>query len=299
MDVSVIIATRNRPEMLRLAIASILAHRAEAIVEVIVVYDQASPDYSLKEEFAGHNVQVLTNTRTPGLAGARNTGTLASKATWVGFCDDDDEWLPEKLQKQLVLAADNPDYDFFVSGITTVAEKTEVARPLNGPVLTHRDFLRSRVAEAHPSTFLFRREEFLRQVGLMDEGLLMATDHDLLLRYTRHRNVLAVTDPVVRVRMHTKSFYSTNWENRLAELGQMLERHPELEAEPLGMARFRSRRAFALASDGRRREAIKESLAALRLNWREARALLAVAVSLSLVRPETLIRVATRYGRGL
>jgi glycosyltransferase involved in cell wall biosynthesis len=43
----------------------------------------------------------MTNTRSPGLAGARNSGILASDAPLVAFCDDDDEWDVDKLRLQV------------------------------------------------------------------------------------------------------------------------------------------------------------------------------------------------------
>ena len=43
----------------------------------------------------------MTNERTPGLAGGRNSGILAGSGELVAFCDDDDEWLPTKVEKQV------------------------------------------------------------------------------------------------------------------------------------------------------------------------------------------------------
>ena len=65
------------------------------------MYDQSEPDLSLEVGRSAPRVRVITNTRTPGLAGARNTGILDATGDLVAFCDDDDEWLPGKLAAQV------------------------------------------------------------------------------------------------------------------------------------------------------------------------------------------------------
>ena len=62
-------------------------------LRVVVVYDRAEPDAE-----PNGSVTVLVNDRTPGLAGARNTGIVALETDLVAFCDDDDVWRPGKLR---------------------------------------------------------------------------------------------------------------------------------------------------------------------------------------------------------
>jgi glycosyltransferase involved in cell wall biosynthesis len=96
-SVGVVIPTRNRPELLRRAIAAVRAQRYPGELKVVVVYDQTEPDYLLAST-DGVPVLVLTNWRSSGLAGARNTGLLALDTELMAFCDDDDQWLPDKLR---------------------------------------------------------------------------------------------------------------------------------------------------------------------------------------------------------
>ena len=100
--VSVVIATRNRPEMLREAIAAVVGQTYAGPVECVIVFDQTEPDQGVVSTDPHRTVRVMGNTeRKPGLAGARNTGILASEGEYVAFCDDDDIWLPAKLAKQV------------------------------------------------------------------------------------------------------------------------------------------------------------------------------------------------------
>src|SRR4051812_10906322 len=113
---SVIIATRDRPLLLRAALDSILGQDYDGTVEAVVVYDQTKPDDSLAFDDGRRRVVVTTNTRTPGLAGARNSGVLASSGELLGFCDDDDTWLPDKLALQST-ALEHDSADVALTGI--------------------------------------------------------------------------------------------------------------------------------------------------------------------------------------
>ncbi|MGH8878649.1 MAG: glycosyltransferase family 2 protein, partial [Stackebrandtia sp.] len=99
-SIGVVIPTHNRPDLMRAALASVLAQRYPGRLGAIVVFDRATPDESLIQD-GDRPVRVLKNNRTPGLAGARNTGICALDTELVAFCDDDDVWLPGKLTAQV------------------------------------------------------------------------------------------------------------------------------------------------------------------------------------------------------
>src|SRR5690606_16241883 len=99
--VSVVIPTHNRPALMRRAATPVLEQGADVPLEVIVVFDRSDPDRTLESAAPGRTVRVMANQRTPGLAGSRNTGILAARGRLVAFLDDDDEWLPGKLGRQL------------------------------------------------------------------------------------------------------------------------------------------------------------------------------------------------------
>ena len=76
--VSTIVATRDRPELLRETLAAIAAQDYEGIVETIVVFDQTDPDLDLEDSSERRPVTIVKNDRIPGLQGARNTGILGA-----------------------------------------------------------------------------------------------------------------------------------------------------------------------------------------------------------------------------
>ena len=76
-SVSAVVPTRDRPELLRLAIDAIRSQEYDGVVEVIVVYDQSEPNMALESDDPMRPVRVIRNTRTPGLAGTRNSGAAS------------------------------------------------------------------------------------------------------------------------------------------------------------------------------------------------------------------------------
>ena len=105
MDVSVVIPTRDRPEMLALTLRSVLGQE-RVDVEVLVVDDGTGPGTAaLLERIGDERLHLLRNTGPPGVSGARNSGIAAAKGNWIAFLDDDDLWAPGKLATQLAAAA--------------------------------------------------------------------------------------------------------------------------------------------------------------------------------------------------
>ena len=106
--VSAVIPTRNRPSMASKAARSALAQTIKSI-EVIVVVD--GPDEATVNELKqieDPRLRVIALPVNLGPSGARNAGVKEAKGTWIAFLDDDDEWLPQKIARQLEVAHKSP-----------------------------------------------------------------------------------------------------------------------------------------------------------------------------------------------
>ncbi|MFT7474053.1 MAG: glycosyltransferase involved in cell wall biosynthesis [Verrucomicrobiales bacterium] len=280
-SVATVVATRDRPELLRETLAAIAAQDFEGVISTIVVFDQTEPDTSLAVHNTHRPVIVVPNGRRQGLQGARNTGLLETTSDLVAFCDDDDVWAPSKIRRQVDVLNSNPDVHFAGSGVLVEYEGERVERIRDEPRVTFRDLLRSRVFEAHPSTFLMRRAELVEPMGLVDEDVPggYGEDYEWLLRATRRTDMLLVPAALVTVRWHTASFYAERWQMRIDGLQYILDHYPEFETEPIGLARITGQMAFAKASLGDRRGALALAKKTLKLNPKEGRALLAMSVA--------------------
>ncbi len=298
--VSVIVPTRERPELLRRALISILGQRYEGAMEVLVVFDQEEPVDPGMTTSDRQTIRLMTNERTAGLAGARNTGILNATGDLVAFCDDDDEWLPEKLSVQVPALASAGSV-VGASGVEVVFEGRRTSRIPPVERVTMQMLLRSRMTELHPSTFIARRKELIEQDGLVDEQLhgSYGEDYDWLLRAARRHPITAVRQPLARVYWHRSSFFSQRWRMIVEALSYLLDRYPEFERDRVGLARIQGQIAFASAAAGERPAARRWARRALRSNWRERRAYLAFVVSVRLMSAETVLRLAHKTGRGI
>lgn len=161
--VSVVIPTRNRADLLLRAIETVLGQTYRQL-EVVVVID--GPDEATERALAGvgdERLRWLVNESSLGGAEARNVGVRAARGEWVAFLDDDDEWLPTKLERQVSLlrAADRP-------SLVSCRIVTRTPR---------RDFIgpeREPRAGEHLSDYLFRpRRPFARGARLQTSAVVV------------------------------------------------------------------------------------------------------------------------------
>jgi glycosyltransferase involved in cell wall biosynthesis len=297
-SVGVVLPTHDRPVLLRAALASVLSQDYPGQVQVIVVHDRAEVDHSLAD---GDRVQVMANTRTPGLAGARNTGMVTLSTELVAFCDDDDEWLPSKLRSQVAALRRAPGSEFASCGITVDYDGHSHPRLAGCDQVTYDDLLRSRMVMVHSSTYLADRAALTDGIGLLDEQIpgSQNEDWDLALRAARRRPIVHVDTPLVKVAWGTSSYFARQWESKADALQWMLQRHPDIGRCHTGAARVYGQLAFAYACLGRRAEAGRWAARAMRSNWHERRVPFALAVAAGVVSGDTVLRALHARGHGI
>ncbi len=297
-SVGVVVPTHDRPDALRAALAAIAAQDYQGSVQVVVVYDRAEPDPSLAD---GDRLKVIGNNRTPGLAGARNSGILALGTDLVAFCDDDDEWRPAKLTRQVTALLASPGAEFASCGITVQSGGRSSDRTAGQTAVSYQDLLRSRMVMVHSSTYLARRSALLDGIGLLDESIPASQneDWDLALRAASRRPIVNVDQPLVLVTWSSGSYYAQQWESKVAGLRWMLDHHPDLTADGPGAARIYAQIAFGYACLGQRRESCRWAARALRLNWHERRLPFVLAVASGLVSGDRVLRTLHARGHGI
>jgi len=301
-SVGVVIPTRNRPELVRKAIAAVRDQRYPGEMKVVVVYDQTEPDYLLAST-EGTQVLVLTNWRTSGLAGARNTGILALDTEFVAFCDDDDKWSPDKLRRQVAALLAEPDSEFATCAIEVEYEGRTTPRLAGHSRVTVDELARSRMAMLHSSTFLARREALLAggQIGPVAEDApgSQNEDWDLLIRAARLAPIVHVDEPLVRVLWGRTSFYANEYSSKISSLRWMMSRHPEIVGCPPGAARVYGQLACWSAATGDRQNAWRYAKQSVQANWKEPRAMIALAALTRVASVERVLGALHRRGHGI
>src|ERR1700691_34335 len=194
--VTAVIPTRGRRELLGSAIASAL-RQTWLNMEVIVVVDGPDPataDYL--ETLRGPRLRVVFLEERLGGSDARNAGVRAARSEWIAFLDDDDEWLPEKIERQMRAAHAMPDW-FPVVSCRLIAQSALTRRvlPLKpyGPQQPIADFLFCRRTLRDPggviqSSTLLTARELLLAVPFQP-GLKMHQDTDWIIRAASFKGV--------------------------------------------------------------------------------------------------------------
>jgi glycosyltransferase involved in cell wall biosynthesis len=299
--VTAVVPTHRRPELMRLAVQSILDQTYPGLIEIIVVFDACAPELPDVAVPEGRILRGVVNERVRGLAGARNTGIVAAEHAFVAFLDDDDVWMPDKLVAQMAVFDAHPDAGLVGSAMQVDDGRSTHERLAPGSVITHDDLVRDRIAGLHSSSFVFRREVLVDGVGMIDERLPGAygEDYDVLLTASQIAPVRVVNRPLVSVRWSGDSFFYGRWAQYAAGLTYLLEKHPELRADDHASARIGSQIGFALAAAGNRRESRTWLLAALRSRPLTVRAWLGLLISFRLLSAPLVARLANLVGKGV
>lgn len=235
--VSVILPTYNRPTLLRRAIASVLRQTYRDF-EVLVVDDASEHDPgALVQDMGDERVRLLRHAENRGNAAARNTGIRAARGRFLAFLDDDDEWLPEKLEVQVAVLESSDADEALVYCARRLMENGQVvgvdAPGRQGHVLD--DMLPWGLMSC-PSVVL--KAEVLDTVGHFDERLRRGVDEDLWRRIARSYRVRYVDEVLVTCHGGHSDRVSTvetaqqirediyRWEDKLEKFRQEFEERP-------------------------------------------------------------------------
>jgi len=300
-NVAVVVPTHNRPELLRIAVDAILAQDYLGRLDVVVVFDGTEPNQTLVHKEDRRSVSVTSNNRTPGLPGGRNTGIdHFPDATYLAFCDDDDIWHPTKVTAQVAQLEHNPDAALSTTGIVIDFEGAESPRSSPKAELTYEGLVLDRTTEAHPSTFMFRRAALV-DIGAVDEVIPggYSEDYDYLLRTACVGRIVCIREPLVTVRWGRTSYFTRRWQVIVEAQRYLMRKHNAFTKSRRAEARIRGQIAFALAAMGARGEAFQE-VGVILVRWPFGmRWPIAVLVALKVTKPEQVLSLAHKFGRGI
>ncbi len=195
--VTAVIPTRNRPDLLLRAVRSALAQTYQHI-EIVVVID--GPDASTVEALRAIQdpcLRYIELEKSVGGSEARNVGVREASGEWIAFLDDDDEWLPTKIAKQIALATPAPQNSFQVIACKVIGRTPTrdyvwptrfpaVGEPLSEYVLARNSWFRGE-GQLQTSMLLVTRE-LMRQVPFT-AGLPKHQDTDWYVRIGARQDV--------------------------------------------------------------------------------------------------------------
>lgn len=197
--VSVVIPTYNRAGVVTRAIQSVLAQSYQAF-EIIVVDDGSTDGTPMAvAAIQDPRIRYIRHDRNQGGGSARNAGIAAARGEYVAFLDSDDEWMPDKLERQVrVLGPSGPEIGAVCTGFVSLDARGQV-RKTTIPTTRHvdPDGLLTRNLIGTTSTFV-ARTGCLQAIGGFDTSLASCQDWDLYARLARHFRIAFVPEALVR-----------------------------------------------------------------------------------------------------
>jgi glycosyltransferase involved in cell wall biosynthesis len=197
--VSVVIPAYNA-SYLDDAIASVCAQTYQSY-ELIVV-DDGTSGTSIKDICDRYSQVRYIRQENSGPSVARNHGIREARGELIAFLDDDDIWLPEKLQKQVNFFEALSDKDevglvytgqYMFDGNTLHGAKVDTANGMVYPYLLFGQFIGT------CSSVLIPKKVF-DEVGDFTKSLICAQDFELFLRIARSKPVYSIDEPLIKYR---------------------------------------------------------------------------------------------------
>ena len=228
--VSVIIPTYNRAHLLPRAVKSVLNQTYQGF-EIIVVDDGSSDNTEevVKEvQRQDKRIRYIKLQKNKGGAAARNVGIQASKGEYIAFQDSDDEWFPEKLEKQMKVFATAPaKVGVVYTGFWRIENNKKIYIPSSlvtqkeGNI--HKELLKGNFVTTQSIAI---RKECFKKVGMFDENLPRLQDWELVIRLSKYYDFKCIDEPLL-TSSFTPDSISANQDALIKACELILEKHYE------------------------------------------------------------------------
>lgn len=199
--VSVVIPTYSRPDNLVRAIESVLSQSYRNI-EIIVVDDngigtrwQIETENMLLKYINNHKVRYIKHETNRNGSAARNTGLSEAKGEYINFLDDDDEFLPDRIEKCIDVILKSADLGAVFSN--TIFRNGNNERVFINPLFENpaQDLLLAKLI-FNTSTLLFKADA-VKAIGGFDESFVRHQDYELTIRFCERYKIANVNDSFI------------------------------------------------------------------------------------------------------
>ncbi len=229
-ELSIIIPAFNRADLLPQTLLSVQQqtytnwecfvvndHSTDNTAEVVKLFADKDPRFKL-----------LTNQRSKGAQGARNTGILHATSNWIAFLDSDDTWLPHKLQKQVALLANNPSTDVVSGYINLVNAKQQV---ISCWEFKPRGIITSELIKRNVYVDFITpvvRKSKLLEIGLLDEKCVSYQEWETFIRLSTICSFDYIPEPLSLYSVETTNSISRSMEKECRGLIYIFKKHKKL-----------------------------------------------------------------------
>jgi glycosyltransferase involved in cell wall biosynthesis len=224
-DVTVVIPTRDRRELLTTAIGVAL-DQEDVTSEVVVVEDGSKDGTTATVAALGDpRVRLLRQDRPQGPSRARNRGIDVARGEWVAFLDDDDLWSPRKLRLQIDRATSHG-ASWAYGAAVLLDERGQVVRRLAAPDSEQlvRQLLVQNVIPGGSSNVIVRTE-LVRSLAGFDENLWHIADWDLWIRLALEAKGVGCREIVVGYLSHSGNMLTADSTGVMGEFEYVAAKH--------------------------------------------------------------------------
>ena len=215
--VSVIIPTYNRTELLKETVQSILC-QTYSNLEVFVISDGINEkDREAMTSLKDPRLHYFDQENSGCPSSPRNHGIRKAKGKYIAFCDDDDLWMKDKIEKQVLALEKNSHSGLCYGKMIRFDGKREwTVSHEEGPA----DFNSLLRVNTIPISAVFMRKALLDQHGGFEESGIVgdSEDYEFLLRYALHTKFLYQDDYLIRYRSGDQRATSTDDNRKISHV---------------------------------------------------------------------------------
>ena len=233
--VTVVITTCKRePLIIERAINSVVEQTYKEW-ELLIV-DDSPHDWILRNEVKetvksfskDHRVKYYENESNYGACYSRNIGLKKANGDYIAYLDDDDEWLPDKLEKQVEAMKKASDEVALVYGpYYEENEETKERKKIDVPLLSgflYEELMRQGNFFGGMSMPLMKTQCVI-DVGGFDELMPAVQDMDLWLRIALKYPVTSIPEPLIIYHVYAGEKISNNPQKKIAGLKRLNEKN--------------------------------------------------------------------------
>lgn len=202
-SVSIVVITYNRLQLLKETLTTVLS-QTYTDFELIIV-DNMSTDGT--DEFVSAisdaRVRYFRNPNNGVIAVNRNYGIRQARGKYVAFCDDDDLWLPEKLELQVSLLEQYVDIALCYTNAESFSSSKIIANRMVRRVVHQNHFIQLLQGNFIPNSSVLVRRIVLLEIGLLTENPVLREDYEMCLRIAKQHSIFGIDASLIRYRMHT------------------------------------------------------------------------------------------------
>ena len=194
LAIDIIIPTYNRVEFTKRAIKSVLEQTYQNFHLHIV--DDGSD--KTQTDFGTHPKMTIHHKTNGGVSSARNLGISKSQSEWIALLDSDDEWLPQKLEKQIEYIQNNPQFRFVHTEEMWIRNGVRVNPKVKHKKSNENIFERSlEFCIISPSTSMIKRDLW-NEFGPFNESYPVCEDYDLWNKILSHEEIGFLDMPLTK-----------------------------------------------------------------------------------------------------